>query len=68
MIYPYRVEGIPLRTFDEAMVVAVRIFNRYDRTRNIEIWEVDGDTPFRCQVLTAEKYPEQGDTQTLDMF
>lgn len=68
MIYPYRVEGIPVRTFNEAMVLATRLFERYDRTRDIEIWEVDGDAPFRCQILIAEKHPEPGDDETLDLF
>jgi len=66
--HTYKVEGLPFDTYDQAWVVAKRIYLRYDRTRDIEIIEVDDFHEFCCDVIEAEKEPELGDTDTLPLF
>lgn len=68
MAHTYKVEGLRFDTYDQAWVVAKRIYLRYDRTRDIEIIEDDDGHEFCCEIIEAEKEPEQGDTETLPLF
>lgn len=70
MVIPtYKVEGIHYDNATQAVIVAERIWGRYDRSRDIIIYEIDhhGDETI-FQTLHASRDCEGRDPDTIDMF
>lgn len=67
----YKVDGMHMDTYDEAMVVATRLYERYDKTRTIKIMAInhfDHGSERVYEVLEAVNEPESRDPDTLEMF
>lgn len=70
MVAPtYKVEGIHYDDSMQALIVAERVWERYDRSRDIIIYEVDhhGEES-HYMTLPAERETEGRDPNTEDMF
>lgn len=69
MIQAFKVEGLKFNTEREAIVVAKRIFMRYDKTRTINVIAISADgEEFVWDTYHAEHEPEVGDNNTIEMF
>ena len=69
MVKPtFKVDGMHFDTWEQAFLVADRLYERYDRMRSITIYSVDHHGAMTSDfVIAAEVKPEE-DTEQLDMF
>jgi len=69
MVTPtFKVDGMHFDTWEQAFLVANRLYERYDKTRSITIYSVDhhGEA-IPDFVIAAEVEPEE-DTEQQDLF
>ena len=69
MVKEFKVDGMSFPTERQAIIVAKRLFSRYDRSRTVQIMAVDSNgREFVWDTYPAEREPEAGDTDTIEMF